>query len=230
MNRVKRFFVEKAHQFFTEWVSFEQWLMSKPLDEIIGYSGSACNCPLAIFSKHLGFPVAELTCGHLDILVEGKTITPFGTGKDGNAQDGVLDTEEALWWWDFIELIDKHHKTGTPITAARALAVLACARLFICDATLEDIERVEAKVLAGVPSLKNASDLAPGDQIDMIDIKGEEHRVTVLFLKETTVECSYSSKTIPYTVQHIHCLVVVHLPDNSRQTFTVSPNRPFEIF
>lgn len=104
MNRVKRFFVEKAHQFFTEWVSFEQWLMSKPLDEIIGYSGSACNCPLAIFSKHLGFPVAELTCGHLDILVEGKTITPFGTGKDGNAQDGVLDTEEALWWWDFINL------------------------------------------------------------------------------------------------------------------------------
>ncbi len=206
MNRAKKFFIEKALQFFSEPLPFEQWLKSKPLDEVVGYAKSLCDCPLAIFSKYLGFPVVEVTVGHMDILVGSREVTPFGTSKEGYTEDGVLDTEDAIWWWDFVNMIDDHHNQGNPITASRALAVLACSRLYNASGTIEDIENMEERILRGLPLLKTALELTPGDRIEL-GFMEEGQTTTVVSSKQETVERQYASGPVVEPVVLAECLL-----------------------
>lgn len=123
MNRAKKFFADRAHTLFTTPDTFRAFLLQQNPDAIVGTARDTRNCPLATFAKVQGFPVTSLTFGHLDIDL-GKPVAVLGVNQQGFVEEGILDTEDAYWYFDFVNLVDRLHEKETPITAARALLLL----------------------------------------------------------------------------------------------------------
>jgi len=124
MNRAESFFVDRAHKLFGSPEPFRAFLLQQPVDAIVGFARDACSCPLATFAKSQRIPLIRLTSGHLDIDLCGKSFTILGVNHDGYVEHGVLDTEDAYWFSDFVNLVDRLHPKGVSITAARSLLLL----------------------------------------------------------------------------------------------------------
>lgn len=125
-SRTKRFFVDRAHKIFTTHEAFQAFLEAQPPQAVIGYALSSCFCPLAVFARSQNFPVAALTWGHLDIKIADRNVAVLGVSQDGITENGTLDaSEDAPWFMDFVTTTDRLHPKGTPITAERALKILA---------------------------------------------------------------------------------------------------------